>query len=340
MPAKTYRRTIFVMAGIGIVILVLDAKTALYGAQQGIKLCILTIVPTLFPYIFLTGTLNKMLTGKSIPFIRFLGKICAIPKGGESILFLGLIGGYPIGAQLIADTYTYGGIDRRTAHRMLGFCSNAGPAFIIGMLSPLFTKQAIPFVIWGIHILSAIFVGILLPDRTNGPRISQVVSSQNNRPLMERSLISVGKICGWVILFRILLTILSNILPETIPAPLFTLISGLLELSNGCFALSTVDNEALRMILCAPLLAFGGLCVAVQTHSVTGSLGLGMYIPGKVLQALISLVLILPCSYVFYHFENFSVTVLVLLVTIAFVVFTIIFANKQKKSSVSENDDV
>lgn len=335
MPAKIYQRTTLVMAATAILVLVLDARTALFGAQQGVMLCIHTIIPTLFPYIFLTGMINKILIGKHIPVIRYLGNLCAIPAGGESIFLLGLIGGYPVGAQLIADTYTCGGIDHRTACRMLGFCSNAGPAFIIGMLSPLFTQPSVPFIIWAVHVISAIVVGILLPGKTCMPSALRVTTASGNKPVLERAIITTAKICGWVILFKILLTFLTKWLPAAFPKPIITVLSGILELSNGCVSLSSIGNEGLRMLLCAPLLAFGGVCVHMQTCSVTGSLGLGMYIPGKTLQALISLLLILPCTYILYHMKVLKLSILVLILTVTFATSMIIFANHRKKCSVS-----
>ena len=61
------------------------------------------------------------------------------------------------------------------------------------------------------------------------------------------------------------------------------------ELANGCYELELVGSSGLRFVLVSCLLAFGGLCVSMQTISVTGKLGIGLYFPGKVLQCCISI---------------------------------------------------
>ena len=69
------------------------------------------------------------------------------------------------------------------------------------------------------------------------------------------------------------------------------ILTGLLELANGCCELEKIANDGLRFMAAAVMLSFGGLCVAMQTLSVTEKLGLGSYLPGKLLQTLISLML-------------------------------------------------
>jgi hypothetical protein len=69
---------------------------------------------------------------------------------------------------------------------------------------------------------------------------------------------------------------------------------GILELTNGCIHLGTLEDPELRFAVCAVLLSFGGLCVTMQTVSVTGKLGSGLYFPGKILQTCITAALVLP----------------------------------------------
>ena len=66
---------------------------------------------------------------------------------------------------------------------------------------------------------------------------------------------------------------------------------GLLELSNGCCELLSVSDVALRFVICSGLLSFGGLCVTMQTVSVTPGLSLRDYFLGKLLQTAFSVLL-------------------------------------------------
>ena len=66
------------------------------------------------------------------------------------------------------------------------------------------------------------------------------------------------------------------------------LIGGLLELTNGCCDLHLV-LPSYRMAVAVLLLSLGGLCVLLQTSSVTQGLSLKWYFIGKGIQALICL---------------------------------------------------
>jgi hypothetical protein len=279
------------VAAIGLTVLILDAKTALYGAGEGIRLCIQSVIPSLFPFFVLSILLTGALTGVSIPILRPLGMLCGIPSGCESLLIIGFLGGYPAGAQCIAQAYRAGQLERNDANRLLGFCNNAGPAYLFGIVASRFPNARCAWLLWGIHILSALAVGILLPGRpVNHAKIptGKPISLQN---AIQSSIRIMAGVCAWVIVFRTVIAFLERWFLWLIPEPAQVLITGLLELSNGCCDLGRVAHPGLRFIIASGSLAFGGLCVLMQTVSATKGLGLGHYLPGKVLQAAISILL-------------------------------------------------
>ena len=280
-----------VMSAIGIIILVLDTKTALLGAEEGISLCLQTVIPSLFPFLVLCIFLNNSVNYGMFRFLRPVSRICAIPDGGESLLGIGFIGGYPIGAQNVYLAYKNRSIDNEDARRLLGFCSNAGPAFIFGMIGSLFDSKIMTTSIWLIQIISAIVVGVLLPRRERKTCNIDVNNPIRFSDALKISLNSLALICGWIIIFRIFITFLRRWFLWLLPVWLQTVIIGIFELSNGCLELNAIANTSLRFIICNVILAFGGFSVMMQTKSVTKELGLGFYFPGKVLQAIISVVL-------------------------------------------------
>ena len=143
-------------------ICILDFKTAFAGAAEGVNLCLTVLIPSLLPFMILASILIQSLGQRSV---GKLGKILKIPSGAESIFLVGLLGGYPIGAQCLSRKYTEDDLSKDEAQRMLAFCNNAGPAFIFGMGSNLFENPYICWLIWGIHILSSILVNCLLEIR-------------------------------------------------------------------------------------------------------------------------------------------------------------------------------
>ena len=145
------------------------------------------------------------------------------------------------------------------------------------------------FLIWGIQILSALFVGILL--RRKSLRCAENNKSSSNLTIpgaMEKGLKSISSVCGWVILFRVVISILEHRFLVTPDGLWRILLNGILELSNGCTQLDMIQLPGTRFIVANLLLAFGGICVTMQTASVAGELGLGLYIPCKALQSLFS----------------------------------------------------
>jgi hypothetical protein len=80
-------------------------------------------------------------------------------------------------------------------------------------------------------------------------------------------------------------------------------ITGLLELANGCCDLINIPTESVRFILCCAMLSSGGICVLIQTLSVTKELGIGWYIPGKLLQSSITIIISTLIAPILFH-EN------------------------------------
>ena len=105
---------------------------------------------------------------------------------------------------------------------------------------------------------------------------------------MLSSVKSMGIVCGWVVLFRIIVTFLQSWCLWLLPRWGQILVIGLLELSNGCCELSGIIDMEGRFILCSCMLAFGGICVILQTASVIKGLSLSGYIKGKILQTIFS----------------------------------------------------
>ena len=277
-----------VAAAAGMLILILDSDTALQSAQNGVNLCIYTIIPSLFPFFVLSGMLTATLSGNSHRLVRPLGKLLGMPSGSETLFLTGILGGYPAGAQCIVQAWEEKWLDSSNASRLMGFCSNAGPAFLFGIVAQQFQDPKIPWILWGIHIFSAVASGMLLP-RTSSSGISPGNAGKTTlSAFLDRSLIITARVCGWVVLFRMIIGFLQRWLFQFFPVPIKVLIAGILELSNGCCILSNIEQTGLRFILCSVMLSLGGICVLMQTMSITGKLGLGMYLPGKLLQTAIS----------------------------------------------------
>lgn len=325
-----------IFAAMGILLLILDSKTALAGAQDGIFLCINSVIPSLFPFLVLSGMLTSAVSGTKSPLLRPMGRLLGIPHGFEGIFLTGIVGGYPVGAQSVHNAWKDGQLSKKEASRMLAFCSNAGPAFLFGILGTKFTQGWMIWALWLIHILSAIGVAVLLPGKSKESRSVRPCSPVPLTRSLRQAVGTMGMICGWVVLFRVILAFLDRWVLWLLPVSARVAVYGLLELTNGCCSLDAVASEGLRFILGSAMLAFGGSCVALQTASVTGELGMGRYLPGKGLQTFLSTFLSAAVQILFFPAaDKLQISPLILLIpAILLPVFWLIRRKTEKRGSI------
>ena len=286
------RNRYFVILGsvAGIFMLIIDGQTALTGASEGIELCIKTVIPSLFPFFVLSSMLTSSLMGTSIGFLRPLFHCLGVPSGAESLVATGFLGGYPVGAQSVAGAYGAGVLSKNTAQRMLAFCNNTGPSFLFGMVSSVFLDRWMVWMLWAIHILGAIFAALMIPNKDTAPVKPVKAQVLNLSTAIVASIRVMAVVCAWIVLFRILIAFLNRWFLWLLPTSLQVAIMGVLELANGCCALEQIADVNLRFLICSGMLAFGGICVTMQTVSVTGGLSLKQYFLGKSIQTAFSVI--------------------------------------------------
>lgn len=272
-------------AFLGMLILILDSKTALSAATEGIQLCFSTVIPALFPFFVLSSVITGSFSGRPIPILKPLGKLLHIPCGYEAILISGFLGGYPVGAQAVSSAYRSGGLSKEHAERMLAFCNNPGPSFLFGMVTFLFPDKHSVWLLWGITVLSAVMVGKFYPTVDF---ITPAPSSSPAPPVraMDSAIKAMAYVCGWIILFRVAIAFANRWFLWLLPDVVQLIFIGFLELSNGCFELTKLANPDIRFLISGCILSFGGLCVTMQTASVAGKLSMQHYFIGKLLQTL------------------------------------------------------
>lgn len=283
---------VFSMAAMAI--LIFDSRTALNGMAEGIDLCLKVVIPSLFPFLILSVVLTASALGMKLGFLVPLCRLCRIPSSAAPLLLVGFIGGYPVGAQSVTNAWQCGNLSDTDAKRMLGFCSNAGPAFIFGMTAGLFSSAAVPWALWLVQMTAALLTGILLPGEPSSDHKPNLSHSLSPAAVLHQSVGAMASICGWVIIFRTLLCYGDRWILPALPQYARCMIAGVLELTNGCCRLVSIPSESLRFLFCSGFLAFGGIGVYMQTMSVTPGLGTGSYLQGKLMQT--ALAVILSCS--------------------------------------------
>lgn len=299
---RAYFQTIFAAAAL--LVLILDGKTAVSAGAEAVNMCIRVLIPSLFPFFVFSPLLTSGMTGK-IRALSPLRKLLRLPDGSESILVVSFLGGYPVGAAAVAHSCRKGDLQEEDARRMLAFCSNAGPSFLFGIGAQLFPNVWYCWLIWLIHIMSALLVGVLTPG--SGGRLKDNCSKPISMTYALRQGISImTAVCGWVVLFRILIGFLDRWFFWAIDDNIRRIFCGILELANGCYLLVGTQNAGYQLTLFSTFIGFGGLCVWLQTNSVADSVDTSLYLPGKITQGAFSLLLssaaqiVLPLSSRYY----------------------------------------
>lgn len=251
---------------------------------NALKSCLNIIIPSMYIFMIISDFLITsniyVLFGK--PFGLIARYVFRLPEKLFSIFLISSIGGYPIGAKLIADLYKTNKIDKNTADDMLSYCYLSGPAFIGGIIgveifSDIKTGILIFLSILTANFIIAFFIGlkndIPSPEKNYEQykiRMSDLITSISNGGK------SMFGICTVIIFFSSIICIAEK-------SGLITCISRLIDdytklnLTNGIAVVKTfteISNIILfeadfkLLPLLTALLSFGGICVIIQIKSI------------------------------------------------------------------------
>lgn len=282
------------------------------AAREGLRLCAQVLVPSLFPF-FVCAKLIVTLRAAS-PLERLLApvmqRLFGVSAQSSTAFVLGLIGGYPTGAQVTKNLCSAGSIPKDEARRLALFCNNAGPAFIFGVVGGgLFGSIRLGALLYAVHALSAVLTGILLrTSRKKTPRpASNAASDVPPTPpfaaafveCVQQSGMAVLNVCMFVMAFSVFSGILQSFTQNLLPDFAFALLTGMLELTGGVAALGGCALPvSIKLASSSFLLAFSGLSICAQTASILSREGLFPrgYLFVRLLQGLIAAVLALAAA--------------------------------------------
>ena len=318
----------------GMAVLILDSKTGIAGVRAGITLCVYSVIPALFPFLFLSGILTGYLSGRRIRVLDPLRWLFRLPTGSEGIWVAGLLGGYPVGAQSVGQTYRAGCMGSDTARHLILICNNAGPAFLFGMTASLFPEPGAAWLLWGIQITSLLVLSRCMPC-SSGAVSGLPQGNLSSSASLKRAISVMGSVCGLMILMRVLLAFLDAWFLWRLPEGLRVTVTGVLELANGVVRLAELPNQGLRFVLCALFLNFGGVCVYLQTMAVTeGIPARSIYIFAKAFQGCIATLLAYGAQRILFPDKWLAPPFLVGLLLLLTLIFGgIVVGKRQKKSS-------
>ncbi len=271
-----------------------DAARVRAAAAAALALCAKSVIPALFPFLAVSGLLLSLGFGEWVSprLAGLMTPLFRLPGHAGSALLLGLVGGYPIGARTAGDLYRAHLLTEDEAVRLLAFCNNSNPVFLISVLgSGVFGSTRTGVWLWLIHVLSALLTGLCFRGRGTPARrrVPPVLPRQDSGSLAGAFVSAVRNaawgmvsICAFVTLFSVLANPLT-----ALEAPWAAALVGFLEL----FSLTPLlTPDRLGFVLAAGLSGWGGLSVLCQTAAVLEDTGLPLRtcLLGKAVQGLLS----------------------------------------------------
>lgn len=251
------------------VLVLRDPALTAQGFQSGLRLCVGTVLPALFPFFVVCDLLVCLpLAGR---WLARWARVWGLQNAaGLLVILLSWVGGYAVCARLTGQLYAEKRLSRRDAARvmLLGCCS--GPGFVIGCVGGLLLGNLrLGVLLYGLqlaaNLLSAIPCLPLLPKNAGTPTAS--VALLPARPVSLPQAIGAAvdsglQVCGCVVFFRVAGAALSPWLPALPWGQ--ALASTVLEITAGCADWSAMGGRAALYGCC--------LCMSVLGLSVWAQL--------------------------------------------------------------------
>ena len=268
--------------------LIFAPQEAIESARWALSLCAELIVPSLLPFFAASALLVRLGVPRLLarPLAPAARRLWGVSGAGAAAFLTGICGGYPLGAQTVAELYRNGQVSRDEAERLLCFCNNSGPSFLVGVIGAgLFSSRRAGLLLYAIHVLAAALTGVFfrgrggavqtLPDRPEESGFAAALVES-----VRSSLAAVLSVCAFIVCFSVFSGLLDSFGaydaaagllarlpgPDTQSARAFLI--GLLELSSGVGTLRGLPLSPGRFALAAFLAGWGGLSVHFQTLAV------------------------------------------------------------------------
>ncbi len=272
-------------------------------ASTGLTLWFTKMVPTLLPFMILSGIMIRMnLTERFVGLLHpLLHRIYGTSRNGSYTIIMGFLCGFPMGARIVGELYEQHKLSREESALLLSFCNNIGPIYFLSYVVPTLRidRPGRPFLLmYGIPLL----YGFLLMRIR--PWMTRKVSSCENHPetcsLQARQpgscsllaaidasvlsgLIGIARLGGYMVFFNLLTIVFQPF--QHVNTNILNIYRCLLEITSGIDCSGRSINFAILI-----LLPFGGFSCIAQTYSMIRQTDLSLrpYVYHKTVQTAVT----------------------------------------------------
>ncbi len=332
-----YKLLLIISVVLSLAGLIVYTEECIKTGKSAVAMCLETVAPSLFPFFVISNIIIGLGFAEDIAFLfePVMRRLFNVNGSCACAFILGIVGGYPVGARTAIELYNKRLCTKAEAERLLSFCNNSGPAFILGIVgSAILDSKGAGFLLYAAHLCASITVGILFrrykSKNSSGGSSHVIKEVRKEHKDIKLSLVfvdsvrsamsSVINISAFVIFFAIAVDMLfssgifsaaANVL-SCILSPLgidfeksTQLLTGLLEITSGLWSLSGASSGfTAKLAMASFILGWAGISVHCQALSFLGNSGLSFkpYFFGKLLHAILSaaytyaLTLVIPFS--------------------------------------------
>ena len=258
------------MSGGCCILMVIFPQVAMDSARKGISLWASSVLPALLPFFICANFLQN------IGVIRYL-------KSGTFPFLMSVLSGYPMGAKIVGDLRRSREISVGEAKRLMSFCSTSGPAFLIGAVGTgMLGSGFLGGIIAAAHYLGAAVNGMVytavLGKEYGFAGSMRIEEEKGMQESLTEAMLSAFKSLGIILAYIVLFTFATDMMHLCGVFSLVgctwlrAIVKGFFEMTVGCGAVA----DALRCILCAGILSWGGLSVLGQSMSMLAGSGISL----------------------------------------------------------------
>ncbi len=264
--------------------------------QKAMKICALSLIPALFPFIFLTRLycISKSESQGDSILQRIVSRVMGLNKNLCGIFILGLFCGFPSGAVGVCSVYERGLCTKDEAERAAALSNNCSAAFLISALGMKLTGGIkTGYMLLLCQTLSVISTAVIMkyvfPHKSgchteklplNTRSLNERDKNQSLSEMLTECISYTAKtvinICFCVMFFFLVSGVLSDAiagilqrwgLGEQSIAAVTAIFCGIFEMTSGTFRASELPFPQ-NAVMCAFLTSLAGISVLMQVLSV------------------------------------------------------------------------
>ncbi len=272
-------------------------------ASTGLTLWFTKMVPTLLPFMILSGIMIRMnLTERFVGLLHpLLHRIYGTSRNGSYTIIMGFLCGFPMGARIVGELYEQHKLSREESALLLSFCNNIGPIYFLSYVIPTLgiDRPGRPFLLmYGIPLLYGFLLMRIRPWMTR--KVSSCENHPEARSLQARQpgscsllaaidasvlsgLTGIARLGGYMVFFNLLTIVFQPF--QHVNTNILNIYRCLLEITSGIDCSGRSINFAILI-----LLPFGGFSCIAQTYSMIQQTDLSLrpYVYHKTVQTAVT----------------------------------------------------